>query len=607
MEKVAFMEIGLDGKINFASIPQSSSWSKILPVIGENIFNLGDKNLNNTLQPYISKAQVSNCPLQFQVTLQSIYFTIIIHFIQSKGYNFYWRKNDANKEFTNLPVSNTWGFKKETLTSKMISLEDKQYESTLIKLTDNLPLVVFEIHLFPNGKFEFGFVNKEMSIFFPEFNKHAINQNNKLLFVRIHPEDQEKVLNSITKVFALNIWDVEYRVIENGRIRWVKGFGRPEVGINGDRITAYTFLQDITTQKKQEEHLKSVIESNKKILKRLQRQQFAIEQHVNLAVVSVSTGIIEYLNYKFCVSLGFSEQDWMGKEIHQFLVPVKPEETWTNIFKILKAGKVWRDEIYFKKDNSDKVWFACSLIPYKDNLNNEKFFIFSEDISEKKNLEKTLEEEKRLFRLELLNVSFKAQEEIRILIGRELHDNINQMLVASKMTFARLKNKYPSILENGLKEGLENLDGAIQEIRKLSKNLVIYNVNDIDLNQLLREEVLNFKRNSAIPTTYQIEEFITPISVDFKTHIVRILQEATTNIIKYSEATHVKILFEANKEQINLLIEDNGIGFNTKKTNLGIGLKNIQSRTSAMNGKCNIVSREGKGTFIHVFVPLIEQ
>ena len=173
------------------------------------------------------------------------------------------------------------------------------------------------------------------------------------------------------------------------------------------------------------------------------------------------------------------------------------------------------------------------------------------------------------------------------------------------MNFARLKNKLPVVEEHDYLEGVTNLDKAIQGIRKLSKDLVIYNVNDVDLTQLLIEEIFNFKRHSAISTVYDIGELKIPISVDFKTHLVRILQEATTNIIKYSEATEVKVLFEANEEQINLSIEDNGRGFNTKKVSNGIGLKNIQSRASAMNGKCNIFSREGKGTFIHVFVPII--
>ncbi len=603
MNNVALTEIDLDGQILSVTIPDAFENADLLPQVGDNIFNQEKWKENDNIKANCEVAKQKRFPVSFSISVNAISFQIILHFLSENKCLIYWTPiKDVAIE--NDFVHPHWGFEPQKLTTKK-ETELSDIESTLIKLTDNLPLVVFEIHLFPDGRFNFGFVNKEMGIFFPEFNKEAVNQNNKLLFARVHPDDQEILLNSITKVFALNVWEVEYRVIENGQIRWVKGFGRPEIGVNGDRITAYTFLQDITIQKRQEEHLKSVIESNKKILKRLQRQQFAIEQHVNLAVVNLSSGMFEYLNYKFCVSLGYKEQDWIGKKIQQLFKPVNQDELWIDIFQILKSGNVWRDEIYFTKNNSDTIWFACSLIPYKDNLNNEKFFVFSEDISEKKNLVKKLEEEKRLFRLELLSVSFKAQEEIRILIGRELHDNINQMLVASKMTFARLKNKYPDIVEYGFQEGLSNLDGAIQGIRKLSKDLVIYNVNDVDLTQLLMEEIFNFKRNAAISTVYDVGELKSPISVDFKTHLVRILQEATTNIIKYSEATEVKILFEANEEQINLSIEDNGCGFNTKKVNQGIGLKNIQSRTSAMNGKCNIVSREGKGTFIHVFVPLI--
>ena len=603
MNKVTLIEIDSNGRILSLTIPDTFSDADLLPQIGDDIFDYGDYIIKETFSKHFETAKLSRIPIHFSIAIKSKIFEVIVHFISDNGFYIYLNNVTPNENSQFKTEHVELGLKKDSLTVNYKN-ENSELESILIKLTDNLPLVVFEIHLFPDGKFNFGFVNNEMKTFFPDFDKDAINQNNSLLFARVHPEDKEKLLSSITKVFALNIWDIEYRIIENGNIRWVKGFGRPEIGKKGDRIIAYTFLQDITIQKRQEEHLKSVIESNKKILKRLQRQQFAIEQHVNLAIVNLNNGKFEYLNFKFCVSLGFNEQDWIGKKIQQLFKPVNQDELWIDIFQTLKAGQVWRDELSFKKDNSQTIWFACSLIPYKDNLNDDKFFVFSEDISEKKNLEKQLEEEKRLFRLELLSVSFKAQEEMRMLIGRELHDNINQMLVASKMTFARLKNKIPDIQAQDFQEGLTNLDRAIQAIRKLSKDLVIYNVNDVDLTQLLIEEIFNFKRNSAISTIYEIGELKIPLSVDFKTHLVRILQEATTNIIKYSEATEVKILFEANEEEINLSIEDNGRGFNTKKASTGIGLKNIQSRTSAMNGKCNIFSREGKGTFIHVFVPI---
>jgi signal transduction histidine kinase len=84
------------------------------------------------------------------------------------------------------------------------------------------------------------------------------------------------------------------------------------------------------------------------------------------------------------------------------------------------------------------------------------------------------------------------------------------------------------------------------------------------------------------------------------THPIRILtlqrvaEEALTNIMKHSQATHVIVkLYFSSTQQLILEVEDNGIGFNTdilNDTNLGVGLKNMQLRTEKIQATMNIES-----------------
>ena len=605
MSELNFIEIDSNGIIQHVSASAKNPLAKALPAKGNSLLQIGSEETRNELQAEISKLFETTIPREFSI--QGINHTL--RFIaQSVGDRAYLFCEEVRPTTTqeDAPVRMDWGFEKLSLKNQIV-LQTQNKESTLQKLTDSLPLVVFEIYFFSDGSFVFGFINKEMERFFPDFHRDQVNENNNLLFNRVHPDDKEALLESIKKVFAFNDWDITYRIVENDQTRWVKGFGRPEVGPSPNTITAYCYLQDITEQKLQEQQLKSVMASNNRILGRLQRQQYAIDQHINLIVVNMETIRIEYINEKLSLLLGIDQYDLFDKELDKFFNPATGADGWKDILDSLKLGKVHKEEISFRKGTDNRLlWLLSSFIPYQDTTSSDKFFIFCDDITENKRLQTKLESDKLRLRQGLLNSSYRAQEEIRALIGRELHDNINQILVGSKMNFARIKHKYPEIKAIEFEEGMSNLESAIQEIRKLSKNLVIYHIDDGDFAELLKDEILKFKKNTSIKTYYQIEVVSENITVDYKTHIIRILQEATTNIIKYAEATEVKIHFMAADDQMDLVIEDNGIGFNVKKNSVGIGLKNMQSRATAMNGRCNIVSQEGKGTFIHISVSLLD-
>ena len=95
--------------------------------------------------------------------------------------------------------------------------------------------------------------------------------------------------------------------------------------------------------------------------------------------------------------------------------------------------------------------------------------------------------------------------------------------------------------------------------------------------------------------------------------LYRITQEALNNIVKYADASTVRIELTYEPEAINLLISDNGVGFvvEEQKLNLqdnkGFGLSMMRERADLLNGEMNIISEIDKGTSIHTRVPLIDK
>jgi signal transduction histidine kinase len=90
---------------------------------------------------------------------------------------------------------------------------------------------------------------------------------------------------------------------------------------------------------------------------------------------------------------------------------------------------------------------------------------------------------------------------------------------------------------------------------------------------------------------------------DQKLMLFRIIQEQTSNIIKYSKAKNVMVLVKSSDTNFSLVITDDGIGFNPSEKRNGIGLINIKNRTNAYNGEMHLQSSPDKGCRLEVIFP----
>ena len=114
-----------------------------------------------------------------------------------------------------------------------------------------------------------------------------------------------------------------------------------------------------------------------------------------------------------------------------------------------------------------------------------------------------------------------------------------------------------------------------------------------------------------IPNSPKIEFFhqhIEKISFTSKEEIylLRIVQEALTNIIKYADASKVSIQLISSSGLLKLDIEDDGKGFDSSshRTINGIGIANMKNRTEELKGEFKCSSSPGEGTKIVISIPL---
>jgi signal transduction histidine kinase len=99
---------------------------------------------------------------------------------------------------------------------------------------------------------------------------------------------------------------------------------------------------------------------------------------------------------------------------------------------------------------------------------------------------------------------------------------------------------------------------------------------------------------------------------ELETALYRIFQEALSNVVRHAEATKISITLACNNHTFEGKIEDNGRGFDltsiqTNEDNIrGLGLLGMQERVIQCGGSMEIISDQGRGTQIQIFIPLTE-
>lgn len=195
-----------------------------------------------------------------------------------------------------------------------------------------------------------------------------------------------------------------------------------------------------------------------------------------------------------------------------------------------------------------------------------------------------------------------AQEREREVIGRELHDNVNQVLTTAKLYLElSLINKEGA--SNFIDKSMELLAAAIHEIRNLSHRLCAPMLASglLDALQTLCDTTA---AASGVSVQFKHLHADVAFSTDQALALYRIAQEQLHNILKHAKAHAVDMILEVKDGYVYLTITDDGVGFNPSAKRSGVGINNIINRVKIFNGNVNIKSSPGKGCRLEVAMPI---
>lgn len=224
---------------------------------------------------------------------------------------------------------------------------------------------------------------------------------------------------------------------------------------------------------------------------------------------------------------------------------------------------------------------------------------------EKRHTEEELAQQRDLQQKLIMETSIQVQEKEREQIGKELHDNINQILAAAKLYLDIAIKDKDETQEEALEKCQRNLNLAMEEIRQLSQSLVAPSLGGIGLDQALRKLIDNFPLSSSLALGLDTAGYTRDIADEgIKLTFYRIAQVQLNNIVKHARATSAFIKLDRTAVQVSLTINDDGVGFTPGKKTTGIGLRNIKNRVGFYNGTVDIESTPGAGCVLKIIIPL---
>ena len=386
----------------------------------------------------------------------------------------------------------------------------------------------------------------------------------------------------------------EYFWRKNGTTFPIKYTVRPE--LEGDVfVGAVMTFSDITERKQNETKLRKL--------------SSAIEHSPSMLVITDADGNIEYINPKFSEVSGYTLDEVRGKNPRLWKSGEQSDAFYQSLWQAIAAGDTWHGEFHNRNKQGGVYWDRTSITSIRDEHGNiTHFFAVKEDITEHKLIQERLRT--------LTRRVVELQEDERRRISRELHDGINQMLVAVKykLEMAEVKiNRHDIDSLADIRRSHELLSVAIQEVRRISHDLRPSVLDDLGLNAALESLCHDFKEHTGIKvsSTLPDTESIHP-RAELETTLYRITQEAFTNIEKHASATEVRLSLVSNDRSLHLVIEDNGRGFDAEHamqlsgSDTGIGLKNFKERVNLLDGKFFVYSEPGMGARLEITLPISE-
>jgi signal transduction histidine kinase len=202
----------------------------------------------------------------------------------------------------------------------------------------------------------------------------------------------------------------------------------------------------------------------------------------------------------------------------------------------------------------------------------------------------------------------KAQEEERLHLSREIHDESGQLLSALMVQLGLLERDagHLGIVDQRIVELKRTADEIQNNLHQLAVNLRPASLDHLGLVTALQQYLQEFGRQYDIVVDLEaIGMEDKRLREEVETALFRVVQESLTNVALHAQATRVDVLINFRSNHVIAMIEDDGVGFTPASPTVAshLGLFGMRERVEMLGGKLAIESSIGRGTAVNVEVP----
>ena len=325
--------------------------------------------------------------------------------------------------------------------------------------------------------------------------------------------------------------------------------------------------------------------------------RYLADQAADSFFVADREGKLVYVNRTACDSLGYTREEMLSLSLSEIAMTSSPGRLKAQWSALTRRGSLTVDGIHRRKDGSTfPVEIRVGQVTFRGQ---ECFFSVARDMSERERAEQASNE--------------LAVLEERARLAREIHDTVVQSLtgiVIQLDSVADLVRQEPVAAAQELRSTGRLARDTLEEVRRCVWGLTPRDLSGCTLIEAIRAEI-ELVKAKGIQASLEVEGAeLGRADCPQKQVVLRILQEALSNVRRHSHAETVstKVTFEPT--ELRLLIADDGVGFETARANVapsvnggGFGLRFMQERATRAGGSLDVRSTPNRGTRIEARIP----
>ncbi|HET9591190.1 MAG TPA: PAS domain S-box protein [Anaerolineales bacterium] len=404
---------------------------------------------------------------------------------------------------------------------------------------------------------------------------------------------------------------------------------------HGEIVAAINCLYDITERKQAEQALQELNQQlenrvrtrtarlqaanqalREEIAEREQAEELLrrwahIFEHADWGIATVYQDILTMVNPTYAKMHGYAVEELVGRNIYDIFAPDTHAEVQEQIRIAYERGHHIFESRHLRKDGSVFPVLVDTTVVRDEDGNVLYRAVNVQDITERKRVERELHESRE--RLQILSRRLvEVQEDERRAIARELHDRVGQTLAALNINLiimnGQLSADSKELVGSRMDDSLKLVAETISLVRNVMTDLRPAVLDDYGLEAALQSYIDDYKSRYGIQVVLDPSDTPIPrLDPGLEMTLLRIGQEALTNVARHANAGQVRVSLNLIDHSIRLMVQDDGVGMDSPQGASSLkshGLKIMRERAEAFGGTVTLESAPGKGTKVETRIPI---